>query len=56
MENWYKGPTLVEAIDSFEPVAKVIDGPLRLPITDLYKSHAGMAVSGRIESGKLSLT
>jgi elongation factor 1-alpha len=34
---WYKGPTLLEALDSIEPPKRPTDKPLRIPIQDVYK-------------------
>ena len=34
---WYKGPTLAEVIDSFQPPEKPTNLPLRLPIQDVYR-------------------
>ncbi|MEM2367884.1 MAG: GTP-binding protein, partial [Candidatus Bathyarchaeia archaeon] len=33
---WYKGPTLLEALDVFEVPPKPLDKPLRIPIQDVY--------------------
>ena len=35
--GWYKGPTLLEALDSVKPPKRPIDKPLRLPLQDVYK-------------------
>ena len=32
---WYKGPTLIEALDMFEEPVRPIDKPLRIPIQDV---------------------
>ncbi|MCS7108209.1 MAG: translation elongation factor EF-1 subunit alpha [Sulfolobales archaeon] len=51
---WYKGPTLVEALDSIKEPSKPIDKPLRLPIQEVYSiSGVGTVPVGRIETGKL---
>ncbi|MHA1412616.1 MAG: translation elongation factor EF-1 subunit alpha, partial [Promethearchaeota archaeon] len=51
---WYKGPTLIEAIDSLEVPEKPIDKPLRLPIQDAYKiKGTGVVPVGRVETGVL---
>ena len=52
--SWYKGPTLIEAIDKFEIPPKPTDKPLRLPIQDAYKiKGTGVVPVGRVESGVL---
>lgn len=51
---WYKGPTLVEALDNIKEPSKPIDKPLRLPIQEVYSiSGVGTVPVGRIETGKL---
>ncbi|TPP55163.1 Elongation factor Tu C-terminal domain family protein [Leishmania donovani] len=34
---WYKGPTLLDALDMLEPPVRPVDKPLRLPLQDVYK-------------------
>ena len=49
---WYKGPTLIEAIDLLTPPEKPVDLPLRLPIQDVYNiTGIGVVPVGRIETG-----
>lgn len=50
---WYHGPTLLEALDSFEKDPPLSDLPLRLPIQDVYK-FSGFGDSRRIIAGSLS--
>lgn len=50
---WFKGPTLVEALDAFKPVASEDELPLRLPIQDVYKPDERRILAGRIETGRL---
>ena len=50
--GWYKGPTLLEALDSFEPPEKPIGKPLRIPIQDVYSiTGVGTVPVGRVETG-----
>ncbi len=53
--DWYKGETLIEALDSKIAVPdKLIDKPLRLPIQDVYSiTGVGAVPVGRVESGVL---
>ncbi|WP_374382915.1 adenylyl-sulfate kinase [Dongia sp.] len=53
--TWYKGPTLVEALDSFKPAAPLSALPLRLPIQDIYKFDDRRILAGRIASGTLKV-
>jgi len=51
---WYKGPTLLEAIDNMTPPTRPSDKPLRLPINDVYKiGGVGTVPVGRVETGVL---
>ena len=52
--NWYKGPTLLEALDNIKPPKRPIDKPLRLPIQDVFKiGGVGTVPVGRVETGVL---
>lgn len=51
--GWFKGQTLVEAIDAFLPKSVSAQLPLRLPIQDVYKFDQRRILVGRIESGRL---
>jgi len=52
--TWYKGPTLLEALDSVEPPKRPVDKPLRLPLQDVYKiGGIGTVPVGRVETGLL---
>ena len=49
---WYKGPTLVEALDLFKVPEQPTGKPLRLPIQDVYSiTGVGTVPVGRIETG-----
>jgi bifunctional enzyme CysN/CysC len=50
---WYKGPTVVEALDALEPARALEALPLRLPVQAIYKFDDRRIVAGRIESGSL---
>ncbi|MEM3873663.1 MAG: translation elongation factor EF-1 subunit alpha [Candidatus Bathyarchaeia archaeon] len=51
---WYKGPTLIEALDVFEIPPKPLDKPLRIPIQDVYSiTGVGTVPVGRVETGVL---
>ncbi|MHA1401243.1 MAG: translation elongation factor EF-1 subunit alpha [Candidatus Heimdallarchaeaceae archaeon] len=52
--SWYKGPTILEALDTFEVPKKPIDKPLRLPVQDVYTiTGIGTVPVGRVETGIL---
>jgi len=51
---WYKGPTLLEALDAVEPPKRPVDKPLRIPLQDVYKiGGIGTVPVGRVETGVL---
>ena len=52
---WYRGPSIVEALDGFAPRAQPVDRPLRLPVQDVYRLGDRRALAGRIESGRLAV-
>ncbi|MBI3115735.1 MAG: translation elongation factor EF-1 subunit alpha [Thaumarchaeota archaeon] len=53
---WYKGPTLIQALDEFTEPPKPIDKPLRLPVQDVYTiTGVGTVPVGRVETGKMKV-
>ncbi|HHI00606.1 MAG TPA: translation elongation factor EF-1 subunit alpha [Thermococcus litoralis] len=53
---WYKGPTLIEALDQIPEPEKPVDKPLRIPIQDVYSiKGVGTVPVGRVETGKLKV-
>jgi elongation factor 1-alpha len=49
---WWKGPTLLEALDAIQEPKRPFDKPLRLPIQDVYKiGGVGTVPVGRVETG-----
>ena len=52
---WYKGPSVVKALDSFLPTSAPVEQPLRFPVQDVYKFDQRRIIAGRIESGKLKV-
>merc|ERR1712167_365477 len=49
---WYKGPYLLEALDSIKPPKRPTLKPMRLPLQDVYKiSGIGTVPVGRVETG-----
>lgn len=54
--DWYKGPTLIEALDAAVPPVRPVEKPLRMPIQAVYKiKGVGTVAAGRIESGVLKV-
>ena len=51
--KWYRGPTVLEALDLFEPRKADLDLPLRFCVQDVYRFDQRRIVAGRIETGIL---
>jgi len=52
--TWYKGPTLLEALDAIKEPKRPSDKPLRVPLQDVYKiGGIGTVPVGRVETGVL---
>jgi elongation factor 1-alpha len=50
--TWYKGPTLLEALDQIVEPKRPTDKPLRIPLQDVYKiAGIGTVPVGRVETG-----
>jgi len=53
---WYKGPTVLNAIESFTEPEKPVDKPLRIPVQDVYSiTGVGTVPIGRVETGILKV-
>jgi len=51
---WYKGPTLLEALDAVTEPKRPTEKPLRVPLQDVYKiGGIGTVPVGRVETGIL---
>lgn len=54
--SWYKGPTLLKAIDNLKVPEKPTQLPLRLPIQDVYNiTGVGVVTVGRVETGVMKV-
>ena len=51
--SWYKGPTLLQALDALKAGQKAAKGPLRIPVQDVYNLDGERVILGRIASGRL---
>jgi len=50
--SWYKGDTILEALDKVEPPVRPVEKALRLPLQDVYKiTGVGTVPVGRVETG-----
>ena len=53
---WYKGPTLLEVLNSFTEPPKPTNKPLRIPVQDVYSiTGIGTVPVGRVETGVLKV-
>jgi elongation factor 1-alpha len=53
---WYKGPILLEALDTIKEPEKPTDLPLRLPLQDVYNiTGIGVVPVGRVETGVMKV-
>jgi len=53
---WWKGPTLLEALNNLELPEQPVDLPLRIPIQDVYSiTGVGTVPVGRVVTGKLKV-
>ena len=52
---WYSGPNILDAIESMRAMAPLRDLALRMPVQDVYRFDDRRIISGRIESGRLSV-
>jgi len=53
---WYKGPTILEALDEFEMPPKPVDKPLRIPVQEVYSIRGvGTVPVGKVETGTLKI-
>lgn len=55
--SWYKGQTLLEALDASEPAKRNIEKPLRMTIADVFRGGITnpVSISGRIDTGSLQI-
>jgi len=51
---WWRGPTLVEALEALPAPTRFEGGPLRLPVQDVHRAGDTRIVAGRVASGALA--
>jgi bifunctional enzyme CysN/CysC len=52
---WYRGPTVLEMLDTFQVAELPKNQPLRLPIQDVYRFDARRILAGRVEAGSIKV-
>ena len=56
LSTWWTGPTLIEALDALPaPPRPSSTAPLRLCVSDVYRSGANTCLSGKVVSGSISV-
>ncbi len=50
---WYRGPTLLESLDSLAPRTDARHKPLLFPVQDIYKIDNRRIAAGRVEAGSI---
>ncbi|HEY2475541.1 MAG TPA: adenylyl-sulfate kinase [Candidatus Cybelea sp.] len=50
---WWKGPTMLEALDQLHPYTAPAGGPLRFVVQDVYRREGNRIVAGLIEAGTM---
>ena len=51
LKKWYKGPSLLEALDGFSPAKRGYEKPLRAIVTDVSPEGKNVNVRGRVVQG-----
>jgi bifunctional enzyme CysN/CysC len=52
---WWRGPTVLETLDSFKVSERPEGQPLRFPIQDIYRFDERRILAGRVEAGSLKV-
>jgi bifunctional enzyme CysN/CysC len=55
MPGWYRGPSLVDALEALPAATPEYALPLRLPIQDVYRHGERRVLAGRLDSGRLAV-
>lgn len=55
LTSWYNGSTLLEELETSEPITRALKKPLRITIGDIFRGGVQnpLSISGRIEAGSL---
>lgn len=51
--TWWNEGSFVEMLDTLDPVARPVDGPVRIPIIDRFKEKSNTVILGKVESGTI---
>ena len=55
--SWYRGPILIEQLETSEPITRALEKPLRLTIGDVFRGGVQnpLSISGRMDSGYIQV-
>lgn len=53
--SWYKGGTLVDALDATDSNKRAIESPLRMTISNVSRFNGSLSITGRIDAGSLQM-
>ncbi|MBF0331229.1 MAG: GTP-binding protein [Candidatus Omnitrophica bacterium] len=52
--KWYRGPTLVKALDIIPTIQETVRAPFRFPVQDIYTIGGETILAGQIASGQIT--
>ena len=54
--DWYTGGTLIQELENSQPLARALDKPLRMTISEVLKTtQSPLSVAGRVDAGSLQM-
>lgn len=54
--DWYTGDTLIQELENSQPLARALDKPLRMTISEVFKTtQSPLSVAGRVDAGSLQM-
>ena len=57
LASWYQGPSLINQLESSEPIARALEKPLRMTISDIFRGGVQnpLSISGRLDAGSVQI-
>ncbi|KAK6850772.1 elongation factor 1-alpha [Apiospora arundinis] len=54
--TWYTGDSLIQELEKSQPMARALDKPLRMTISEVFKTtQSPLSVAGRVDAGSLQM-
>ncbi|KAK8098601.1 uncharacterized protein PG998_014087 [Apiospora kogelbergensis] len=54
--SWYTGDSLIQELEESQPLARAVDKPLRMTISEVFKTtQSPLSVAGRVDAGSLQM-